>query len=98
MGNICCDVGDGHTCTLLDLAKPSVTGLRDTYSIWEYDTAWKITYFQAYSKAVKKAELDSGGEGFVTLDKLKEYLNTKAWSALKKRDSKLSKMLLSSAF
>ena len=69
MGNVCCDRCDGDkfvASELKDLPAPSISGINDLYSIWEYDTAFKITSFQAFKIAVFAAEAAEGGEGYVT--------------------------------
>ena len=103
MGNICCDRCDsgglGADASILrDLPAPSITGLNDKYSIWEHGTPFKITSFQAFKNAINAAEAAESGDGYVTLESLAEELNTKAWSPLKKSDSKLARILLSDAF
>lgn len=40
----------------------------------------------------------SGGDGYVTIDSLKEELSSPAWDALHDKDSALVRILLSSAF
>ena len=47
---------------------------------------------------IRKAEGMSGGDGYVTIDSLKEQLTSPAWDALQDKDSVLVRILLSSAF
>jgi hypothetical protein len=47
---------------------------------------------------VRKAEKLAGGDGYVTIDSLKEEFASPAWESLNNRDSILVRILLSSAF
>jgi hypothetical protein len=47
---------------------------------------------------VRKAEKAAGGNGFVTLETLRQYFTSPAWHELNDENSILSKILLSSAF
>ena len=47
---------------------------------------------------MRKAEKAAGGQGFVTIDTLKDQLNSPAWESLKDLNSVLCRVLLSKAF
>ena len=57
-------LGIEDATVLQDLAAPLTSNLTDSYQIWEYQTAFKQTIFQAFKLAVDRA---SEGKGYVTL-------------------------------
>lgn len=100
-GALCEQCGSGlsgDVSVLRDLPRPSIKGIKDRYSIWEYNTPFKITSFQAFKIAVEAAEAAESCKGFVTLDGLENELTTRGWSVLRERESKLCKALLSETF
>lgn len=80
-----------------DLAPVSVTG-KDIYEKFEFGLPFCRTAAIDFFKAVHVAHVDCGTEKFVTIEALAKVLNTPAWASLNQSDSKLCKMLLSSAF
>ena len=94
----CCAASRKDFSVLMDLPAPSLMGVSDKYTMWEYATAFKRTSFLAFKIAVDKAEQADGAEGFVTLASLSKELTTVAWADLADAESDLSKMLLSDAF
>lgn len=96
---ICCEPSDsGDQGVLKDLEPLSIEGIKDKYTVWEYQQAFSVTPFKAFKEAVNSALEACGDEGFVTLTALADLLTTKAWSPLTKPDSALAKLLTSSFF
>ena len=83
---------------LRDLEPPSTKGVTDKYTLWEYKTPFKRTFYKAFKNAVNAAEADEGGKGYVTLASLAQHLDSKAWAGLESENSPLAKLLLSDAF
>ena len=80
-----------------DLASPSVEGLKDKYSVWEYGTPFKRCSYLAFKNALNDAHAAEGGEGFVSIRTLAEKFQTYAWAPLG-YEGAISKFLLSDAF
>lgn len=96
---ICCEPGqvdDG--LTVRDLAPPSVEGISDKYTVWEYGTPFKRCSYLAFKNALNEAHAADGGEGFVSMRTLSDKFATPAWAALDDESSAISKALLSDAF
>jgi hypothetical protein len=80
-----------------DLAPVSVTG-KNVYEKFEFSLPFCRTPAIDFFKAVHVAHVECGNENFVTIEALAKVFNTPAWASLGQSDSKLCKVLLSSAF
>ena len=52
---------------LQDLPAPNVESITDKYQKWESNLPFKRTIFEAFKRAVNRAEAQDGGKGYVTL-------------------------------
>lgn len=80
-----------------DLAAPSLFG-KDELEAFELGLPFSRSLIKTFVDHVRKAEKAAGGNGFVTLDTLRQEFTSPAWNELKDENSILSKILLSSAF
>lgn len=83
---------------LADLVPPKITDVTDKYRKFELTLPFKRIQVNNFFVKVKIAEQAAGGQGFVTLESLREELKSRAWKDLDDEQSTLSKFLLSPAF
>ena len=79
---------------LEDLDAPIYWGFRDAIQTFEDSLPFNRIHVDTVMRLIGKAEAD----GVVSLNSLREHFNTPAWYELKDSSSRLSKILLSSAF
>ncbi len=70
----------------------------DPYEKFEYSLPFSRTLIKQFEQNVRSADLECGGNGYVTIAVLRKFCVTDAWSQLDTADSKLVKCLTSEAF
>ena len=81
-----------------DLPEPSLSGITDTYLLFEMKLPFARTLINRFITKVNDAETACGEQGYVTIEALATELSSQAWKDLKDPDSVLVKLLTSSAF
>ena len=56
----CCEPSGMGGEILMDLAPLSTRGIKDLYTIWEYQTPFMRTHFLAFKRAIFQAEMMCG--------------------------------------
>lgn len=96
---ICCGSNNmGNPIELKDMPEPDLSGVSDQFHRWELRQVFARTPFLAFKNAVRDAETAAGGQGFVTLKTLSEFLNTQLWRQGLSEGTPLGTLLTSSAF
>ena len=80
------------------LPEPPLTGITDTYLLFEMKLPFARTLINRFITKVNDAETACGEQGYVTIEALATELSSPAWKDLKDPDSVLVKLLTSSAF
>ena len=81
-----------------DLAEPSLSGITDSYLIFELKLPFARTLINTFIAKVNDAETACGEQGYVTIESLAVEFSSPAWKDLKDPDSVLVKLLTSAAF
>ena len=90
---VCCE-GSNQSTSLQDLSvRESATG--DRIENWELaNLPFSLCSFFTFEYLIGLAHIDSGEQGYVTVEALGKHFTTNAWAKLRNKQSSLCQMLL----